>query len=98
MLKILGSTLDPVLQSGADPVSRGISKGLQVLTPGDSANFPLSERVPKLEAFSQCVGEAQYVDDIPKVPGEVYAAFVLARKAVCEIDTIDPSPAFVRSK
>ena len=95
VLKILGPTLDPTLQSGADQVQRGISKGSQALTPGNSGNFPISERVPKLEAFMQCAGEAQYVDDIPKVPGEVYGAFVLAKKAVCEVESVDPSPAMV---
>ena len=41
------------------------------------------------------VGEAEYIDDIPKNPNEVHAAFVLATIGNCELDTVDPSPALV---
>ena len=41
-------------------------------------------------------GEAEYLDDSPKFPGELHAAFVLATLANCELDLVDPSPALVK--
>ena len=43
------------------------------------------------------LGEAEYIDDIPKFPGELHAAFVLATLANCELDLVDPSPALVKN-
>jgi hypothetical protein len=42
------------------------------------------------------LGEAQYVNDIPTMPGEVYAAFTLTTMAQGYIANIDPSQALVR--
>ena len=43
----------------------------------------------------QCAGEAQYTDDIPTFPKEVYGAFVLSTVAKGRIVSIDPSAALV---
>ena len=49
----------------------------------------------KLEALIQTSGEAQYANDIPYQPGELWAAFVLATEALSTIEKIDPSEALV---
>jgi xanthine dehydrogenase molybdopterin-binding subunit B len=41
-------------------------------------------------------GEAQYVNDIPTIPGEVYAAFTLTTVGQGYIANIDPSEILVR--
>lgn len=51
--------------------------------------------MPKVEALIQCAGEAPFMEDIPTLPGEVFAAFVLSTVTVGEIDEIDASPAMV---
>ncbi|CAG2064022.1 unnamed protein product [Timema podura] len=40
-------------------------------------------------------GEAEYVNDHPPIPGQLFAAFVLTTEAVGNIVDIDPSPALV---
>lgn len=41
-------------------------------------------------------GEIQYVDDIPKHPGELQAAFVLTKQAPAEITGYDTKDAAVK--
>jgi xanthine dehydrogenase molybdopterin-binding subunit B len=42
-------------------------------------------------------GEAQYVNEIPTLPGEVYAAFTLTTVGQGYIANIDPSEILVRN-
>lgn len=42
-----------------------------------------------------CAGEAQYTDDIPPYPNELYGAFVTSSVGNCLIDSIDASRALV---
>lgn len=51
--------------------------------------------MPKVEALIQCAGEAPYIDDIPTMPREVFAAFVLTTVGAGEIENIDASLALV---
>lgn len=96
MLKVCGDSLDPSLLSGGDQIPRGVSSGVQSLTQGNEDNFPFSQRVPKLEAYTQVAGEAEYVDDIKPMPREVHGAFVLSRKANCDYTEVDTTNAMVR--
>jgi xanthine dehydrogenase large subunit len=41
-------------------------------------------------------GEAEYINDIPDLPGVLHAAFVLTTVAQGYVDSIDPSEALVR--
>jgi xanthine dehydrogenase molybdopterin-binding subunit B len=43
-------------------------------------------------------GEAQYVNDIPTMPGELYAAFALTTVGQGYIANIDPSEILVRNR
>jgi xanthine dehydrogenase/oxidase len=46
-----------------------------------------------LAALKQTCGEAQYTDDIPQMKNELYACYVLSKKARAKILSIDYSPA-----
>lgn len=93
-LSILSETLDSRLKSGGDKIQRfkEVSSG-QHFYPTDENLWPLNKGVHKVEGQSQCTGELEYVDDIPKIHGELYAAVVQAKQANCELDTVDAGPA-----
>lgn len=53
--------------------------------------------IKKINYFQlQCAGETTYTEDIPTLPKEVFAAFVLTTVPLGTIDKIDPSRALVR--
>lgn len=91
---MLGKQADPRLQSGSIQIQRGLSSGQQHYET-DPSLYPVNKPIPKIEGESQCTGEAEYVDDIPTLPNELYAAFVLSTVGNCEIDAVDPSEALV---
>ena len=94
-MKVLGNDANEMLRSGATQIARGVSSGVQNVTTGNPDVYPLSQRVPKIEADIQCAGEAEYVGDVMPVPGELHGAFVLSKRARCDIDTVDTSVARV---
>lgn len=51
------------------------------------------ESVPHLSALKQCTGEAQYLDDIPHYPTELYGAIVFSTKPHAKLVSVDPSEA-----
>lgn len=79
-------------KSGGEILKRELSSGTQVFDTYKK-NWPLTKNIPKIEADVQCTGEAKYVNDIPKMPNEVYAAFVVAKKVHGKIASIDASKA-----
>nr|XP_034832953.1 xanthine dehydrogenase 1-like [Maniola hyperantus] len=72
--------------------TRPVSEGRQIFDTNPSL-WPLNQAIPKLEALIQCAGEATYTEDVPSLPREVFAAFVLTTVALGTIDKIDPGPA-----
>lgn len=78
--------------SGGNLLVRGISSGKQVITQNEGKS-KLYKKIPKIEAEVQCSGEAQYVNDMPKVHDELHAAFVLAESVNGRIVNIDASEA-----
>lgn len=78
------------LVSGGKILERPISTGKQDYETNKSV-WPLNKPVPKLEAVTQCSGEAQYVNDLPTMPNEVYAAFCLTTVGQGYITNIDAS-------
>ena len=92
ILSALGDSVPAELQSGAKGISRGISSGVQSYET-DPDLYPVNQPVEKYEARLQCTGEAEYGNDIPSVPGELWAALVYSTQANCELDTVDPSEA-----
>uniref|UniRef100_A0A182SV62 Ald_Xan_dh_C domain-containing protein n=1 Tax=Anopheles maculatus TaxID=74869 RepID=A0A182SV62_9DIPT len=83
---------NPVVRSGGFAIPRPLSTGAQSFDTYPS-NWPLTQALPKLEAFQQTAGEAVYVNDLPSRPDELHAAFVLATVARRQILSIDPSAA-----
>lgn len=79
-------------RSGGKVLEREISSGTQVFDSYEK-NWPLTKNIPKIEADVQCTGEAKYVNDIPKMPNEVFAAFAVAKKVHGKIVRIDATSA-----
>ncbi|KAI5634816.1 molybdopterin-binding domain of aldehyde dehydrogenase domain-containing protein [Phthorimaea operculella] len=86
--------LYPRFQSGAVKVkeTRSVSDARQIFDT-DTSLWPLNKPIPKVEALIQCSGEAPYVDDMPTLPDEVFAAFVLTTVPSGNIVTINASKA-----
>lgn len=94
---ILNICQEPVserLRSGGQLIKRPISQGYQDYQ-SDSSLYPLNEPVPKLEALIQCAGEAEYPNDLPNFPRQVFAAFVLSTVHSGEVDRIECSSVLV---
>ena len=70
--------------SDARPVSSGYHEYQT-----ESSLFPLNQPLEKLEAIIQSSGEAQYVNDIPSFPNQVFAAFVLSKVHAGSVDFVD---------
>ncbi|XP_041981596.1 xanthine dehydrogenase/oxidase-like [Aricia agestis] len=89
--------ISPYYATGAIKIheSRPVSKAQQDFDT-DPATYPLNKPIPKLEGLLQCAGEAKYTDDVPTLPGEVYACFVLTTVPLGKIVKIDPSKALER--
>ncbi|XP_045451999.1 xanthine dehydrogenase-like [Melitaea cinxia] len=81
-------------RSGAVKIheTRPVSDGKQIFTTNPTM-WPVNRPFPKLDALIQCAGEAKYTEDLPSLPGEVFAAFVLTTVGRGTIDRIDPSVA-----
>nr|CAD7461029.1 unnamed protein product [Timema tahoe] len=94
LLQLSGSRVKSKYLSGGELLTRPPSSGVQQFQT-DSSQWPLNQPVPKIEALVQCSGEAEYVNDHPPIPGQLFAAFVLTTEAVGNIVDIDPSPALV---
>nr|XP_034833028.1 xanthine dehydrogenase-like [Maniola hyperantus] len=86
--------LNPRYRSGAIklPETRPVSTASQSFTT-DPTVWPINQPLPKAEALLQCAGEAKYTEDIPKLPNEVFAAFVLSTVALGTITSIDATEA-----
>ncbi|XP_049874984.1 uncharacterized protein LOC126373065 [Pectinophora gossypiella] len=82
------------LRSGADRVreSRPSSDGRQIFDTNPTL-WPVNQPVKKLEALIQCSGEAPYSEDLPALPNEVFATFVLSTVPTGTIVTMNPSKA-----
>lgn len=78
--------------SGGEELSRPVSSGHQDFDTNKSV-WPLNKPIPKVEAVIQCSGEAKYANDLPTLPGELYAAFVLSNVPNGTIENIDASEA-----
>ena len=58
----------------------------------------MTQPVEKYEGKIQCSGEAEYINDIPKVNGELEAAFVLTTRGNCDIASVNADSALVQNK
>ncbi|RZF32561.1 hypothetical protein LSTR_LSTR006556 [Laodelphax striatellus] len=81
VLSLLPDEVSSKVRSGGDNLIRPLSTASQTFNT-DKTLWPLNQPVAKLEALASCSGEAQYVNDIPTLPGELHAAVVTAKRAV----------------
>ncbi|NP_001299599.1 indole-3-acetaldehyde oxidase-like [Amyelois transitella] len=89
MLSVAPSgTVAAAYQSGGSELSRPVSGGRQDFQTAPEL-YPLNKPMPKLEAMIQSAGEAEYTNDVPPIPGEVFGAFVLATVHSGQIDEVD---------
>ncbi|KAK5639262.1 hypothetical protein RI129_011754 [Pyrocoelia pectoralis] len=65
-------------KSGGSKFIRPVSTGTQDYETNESL-YPLTQAIPKIEALTQCTGQAKYIMDTPDYPDQLYAAFVLAK-------------------
>ncbi|XP_013191578.1 uncharacterized protein LOC106135750 isoform X1 [Amyelois transitella] len=89
-----GNSLAAPFKSGAIKLheTRPVSDARQIFDT-NPALWPLNQPMPKIEALIQCSGEAEYTEDLPSFPREVFAAFVLATVSNGKIDNIDSKEA-----
>ncbi|XP_053608655.1 uncharacterized protein LOC128674223 isoform X2 [Plodia interpunctella] len=83
--------VDPRYLSGGTELVRPVSRGKQDFQTYKEL-YPLNQPMPKLEAMIQSAGEAEYTNDMPPIPGQVFAAFVLStvhRGQLQEVDGTD---------
>ncbi|RZF32560.1 hypothetical protein LSTR_LSTR006555 [Laodelphax striatellus] len=92
VLSLLPDEVASKMKSGGANLIRPLSTASQTFET-DKKLWPLNQPVHKLEAFAQCSGEAQYVNDIPSHPGELHAAVVVAKKATAKSFTLNPEKA-----
>ncbi|XP_055609369.1 xanthine dehydrogenase/oxidase-like [Uranotaenia lowii] len=79
-------------KSGGQILDRPVSTASQRFD-SRPENWPLNKSVPKIEGLAQAAGEAKYTNDLPALPDELHAAFVLGDKALQTIESIDASEA-----
>ncbi|XP_058124986.1 uncharacterized protein LOC131281799 [Anopheles ziemanni] len=82
----------PSYRSGGGVLERPLSTGQQTFDTY-KRNWPLTKNIPKIEALAQTSGEAKFTNDLPPLPGELYAAFVVATRPHARIAQIDASDA-----
>lgn len=92
-LQIKIADLDLNLLSNLEDIERNISSGLQDYGQLNNSDFSIGTTNPHVSALKQTTGVAQYLDDIPKQNGELYAGIVMSAKAHALIKSIDPSEA-----
>ncbi|XP_011694377.1 PREDICTED: xanthine dehydrogenase 1-like isoform X1 [Wasmannia auropunctata] len=91
-LSIKPDNVNSKLRSGGFLLERGLSSGMQDYDTNKDM-WPVNKPIPKLDAIKQTSGEAQYCNDLPPYPGEVFCAFVLTKVGNGKIDSIDASKA-----
>ncbi|EGD72878.1 hypothetical protein PTSG_04607 [Salpingoeca rosetta] len=91
MLAALPS-ISPKVASAAKPYVRPVTSGEQSYDT-DPSLYPVSQPLPKVSAFMQTTGEAQYTDDAFIRPGSLFAAFVHAEQGNCTLASVDSSAA-----
>ncbi|CAH1402822.1 unnamed protein product [Nezara viridula] len=92
ILEVNGTNASKTFRSGAINLIRPLSSGKQDF-PSSTKEPPVHQPRLRLEGLAQCSGEAEYLDDIPCLPGLLYGALVITDRARTKIISIDTSPA-----
>ncbi|PWW71580.1 xanthine dehydrogenase [Tuber magnatum] len=88
----LGTQEQQVDREVVDEIHRGLSYGSR-----DNDN-PYEQRVvgkqiPHLSGLKQATGEAEYIDDMPNIEGQLFGGLVLSKKAYAKLVKVDFTPA-----
>ena len=92
----LSHSLKPGQLSGVEGVSAPLTESTQAYeeVPGEqSFHDPVGRPIILQSAYKQATGEAKYLDDIPLMQGELYAAPVLSTRSHAKILSIDAGEA-----
>ncbi|XP_058830906.1 uncharacterized protein LOC131689673 [Topomyia yanbarensis] len=89
---VKGAMIESQLKSGGTVLERPLSTASQRFDT-HKENWPLTKNVPKIEGLAQTSGEAKFANDMPTLPNELYAAFVLGTKPHATIKQLDASEA-----
>nr|XP_014274699.1 xanthine dehydrogenase-like isoform X2 [Halyomorpha halys] len=92
ILKVNGVNASRAFRSGATNLMRPLSSGKQEF-PSSTKEPPVHQPRLKLEGLAQCSGEAEFVDDIPCLPGLLFGALVITDRVQAKIISIDTSSA-----
>jgi xanthine dehydrogenase/oxidase len=65
-------------KSGACLLERPLCTGVQDFGT-DESSYPVSKPISKIESLAQTSGQAEYIMDMPDLPGQLFGAFVLAK-------------------
>uniref|UniRef100_T1JJD0 FAD-binding PCMH-type domain-containing protein n=1 Tax=Strigamia maritima TaxID=126957 RepID=T1JJD0_STRMM len=84
--------INPRYWNASGFIERPMSSGKQTYDTIKS-EWPLNQPISKIEAKSQCSGEAEYIPDIVRPPGTLYGAFVISTLGNAEIVNMDASDA-----
>lgn len=88
----IDSIKTPAVLSGGDTLYRPLSNGTQEFDTYEE-EYPVTKAIPKYEGYIQTAGEAKYANDLPAIPGELFAVFVPATKVGSKIVNINPAQA-----
>ncbi|KYN35640.1 Xanthine dehydrogenase, partial [Trachymyrmex septentrionalis] len=89
LLSIKPENIKAFYRSGGTLLERRLSSGKQDFNTHEDM-WPVTKPMPKLESLEQTSGEAQYCDDLPPFPREVFCAFVVTNISSGQIIRIDP--------
>ncbi|XP_044766834.1 xanthine dehydrogenase/oxidase-like [Coccinella septempunctata] len=88
--------LSPRNKTAGEKMVRPISSGVQDYETNESL-YPLTKAIPKIEALAQTSGQAQYIEDIPDHPHQLFGKLILAKAAPnSKITDIDASDALAK--
>ncbi|CAG8727867.1 20234_t:CDS:10, partial [Dentiscutata erythropus] len=87
------ASISPDIENCIGEIKRGVSKGIQTIGRPEKGNKIVGKPISHASSMKQTTGEALYVDDIPKINGELYGALVTSQKAHAKILNIDTNQA-----
>ncbi len=83
-----------VVESDVGEITKGVSAGLQDVGDCDDTNDKnIGTVTGHVSGLSQATGVARYLDDMPRLHGELHVGFVLSKRAHALIKNVDASKA-----
>ncbi|XP_043564200.1 xanthine dehydrogenase-like isoform X1 [Chiloscyllium plagiosum] len=84
--------VSPCNRSATCSLERPVSTGKQTFS-SKPEEYPLTKPMPKLSAYKQTSGEAEFINDLLPLPNELFAMFVLSTEGSATISNIDSTAA-----